>query len=324
MGCSDDESVNQALVDFGIIEGYIGSVHTNQKVAATDGDGHSFPGHANRWDLESFGSIEDGGDDQFDDALRIRINATDFPDDQTYNEVRFLNPEFGQAQGFVGVATRNNRAVIAAGRTNQLLQLLDLRNATGTITLTWDDTVLKDEDLPGEPLDYGRPGLRWTPGSLCPGGRRTGFVQPGLRLRTQRQCSGQQLWRPAEPLSGRLPTGDDGGQNAPSDAQTDEVDGSNAANGRRRRHGTGFWHEPGYGHGRGSRLRLRHPRHGRPSPLLSDQRRHKEAPREGLFCLSVCQLQYSQRRSGIRENSLTLAVTSTRLRASAWPAISTS
>ncbi len=154
MGCSDDESVNQALVDFGIIEGYIGSVHTNQKVAATDGDGHSFPGHANRWDLESFGSIEDGGDDQFDDALRIRINATDFPDDQTYNEVRFLNPEFGQAQGFVGVATRNNRAVIAAGRTNQLLQLLDLRNATGTITLTWDDTVLKDEDLPGEPLDY--------------------------------------------------------------------------------------------------------------------------------------------------------------------------
>lgn len=68
--------------------------------------------------------------------------------------MRFLTPEFGQAQGFVGVSTRNNRAVIAPGRNNQMLQLLDLRNATGTITLTWEDTVLKDEDLPGEPLDY--------------------------------------------------------------------------------------------------------------------------------------------------------------------------
>lgn len=154
MGCSDDENVNQALLDFGVIEGYIGNVHTNQKVAATDGDGHSFPGHANRWDLEEHGSIEDGGDDQFDDAFQLRINATDFPEDQVYSDVRFLTPEFGQAQGFVGVSTRNNRAVIAPGRNNQMLQLLDLRNATGTITLTWDDTVLKDEDLPGEPLDY--------------------------------------------------------------------------------------------------------------------------------------------------------------------------
>ncbi len=154
MGCSDDESLSQAVVDFGIIEGYLGNLHTSQKVSATDGGPEVFPGHANVWDLGPHGSILDGGADQWDLPLRIRINATDFPLDQQYHEVRFLTPEFGQAQGFVGVVTRNNEAVIAAGRNHQLLQPLDLRNAAGTITLSWTDTIGSNTILGGEPLDY--------------------------------------------------------------------------------------------------------------------------------------------------------------------------
>ena len=154
LGCSDDEAVNQALQDFGVIEGYIGNLHTNQKVAASDGDGHVFPGHANHWDLDPHGSLRDGGGDQFDGAFYLSVGAGDFPSDQRYDDVRFLSPEFGQAQGFVGVSTRNDRAVIAAGRNNQLLQLLDLRNATGAVTLNWSDETMVSANLAGEPLDY--------------------------------------------------------------------------------------------------------------------------------------------------------------------------
>lgn len=110
------------------------------------------PNHPNTWDLYLNFGLDDGGDDQFDRALGMRVDfAGDtfvFPINQTYAELTALGPEMGPEEGVRGVSftgdprhtysnARGAYAFLHAGPTVRLQQTLDLGTATGSVALTW-------------------------------------------------------------------------------------------------------------------------------------------------------------------------------------------
>ncbi|TFZ07766.1 hypothetical protein [Ramlibacter humi] len=132
-----------------------------QTVAAADGDGEPAPGQANYWDLEPDFSLEDGYNDQWDQALVLSIDdgatVTGFPSDQLYSELTFYGPELGAADGVVTVTfnAAPNRAELHQVRGAALQQTLDLRAATGAISATWNDNyAINSGNFGDEPSSY--------------------------------------------------------------------------------------------------------------------------------------------------------------------------
>jgi hypothetical protein len=119
-----------------------------QWIPAEDEDDEAFPGSGNVWDLNEDFSLDDGDDDQFDDALVLSVGIEgsyeDFPY-LTYADLTWYTPEFTDLLDAVRLLdstsswsplTGNYSAIIAPGIDNRLSQIVDLRNASGPVTLT--------------------------------------------------------------------------------------------------------------------------------------------------------------------------------------------
>lgn len=112
------------------------------------------PGRQNYWDLNHGFGLTDGGDDQFDLAMRLRVQvggaSAYFPSDQTYAELTALGPEMGAGDGVRGVSflstadfqpllagVAGHYGVLHSGPEVRLQTTLNLAAATGGIALTW-------------------------------------------------------------------------------------------------------------------------------------------------------------------------------------------
>ncbi|MDM0020694.1 hypothetical protein [Variovorax saccharolyticus] len=127
-----------------------------QTLAVANGRGVA-PAQANVWDLDPDFSIGDGGDDQLDGALELQVAvggaSAQFPSDQIYSELTALGPTLGTADQLLAVsfsadaafATSSNAtgryAFLHAGVDVRLQQVLDLRAATGGISLSWTGSL---------------------------------------------------------------------------------------------------------------------------------------------------------------------------------------
>jgi Fibronectin type III domain len=150
-----------------------------QNIASKDTDtsdpyNEIFPGSANIWMLDQDLSLLDGFDLQFNYALSMTVGATQFPVDQTYNELSYYTPLMGAADG-VKVAAVSDGASMAgslallsspptlplagiysaflnATSDSRLQQTLDLTSVTGTVLVTWKDAFsIEAGTLPGSP-----------------------------------------------------------------------------------------------------------------------------------------------------------------------------
>lgn len=143
-----------------------------------DRDDRYFPTYDVCWDLNSsatdfFTVADGGGTDNFDNAYELKIGLTggsldsfDAVTNLAYTELTWLSPLFGQQDGLVAAAvnpkgdgfndnsSETPGAYLAPGKDNRLQQLLDLTQASGTVTLNWDhryELSIQDpfSDLPG-------------------------------------------------------------------------------------------------------------------------------------------------------------------------------
>lgn len=134
-----------------------------QTVLATDGDGSVAPGQANFWDLNEDFSLDDGSDDQFDDALELEVevagNVETFPSDQTYAELTAFGPELGAADGVLLVSFSSDPQFVDSGTTSAVLhpvpnarlqQTLNLATAVAPINLTWSGSDRADNENFGD------------------------------------------------------------------------------------------------------------------------------------------------------------------------------
>ena len=121
----------------------------NQTVPAEDGDGEVFPGQANKWDIDSDGSLDDGWDDQFDGALEIDVNGNSFPYDQTYADLTYSTPLFGFDDGVKiaaladntnGVRPLNGNYSLLLNQTSRsnIYQEIDLSSATAPLEFKFE------------------------------------------------------------------------------------------------------------------------------------------------------------------------------------------
>ena len=120
-----------------------------QFIPCYDTDGSRAPGMANYWDLDQDFSLSDGGNDQFDAALRLTVGSTNFPYDQSQSDLTFYTPVFGAADGIMTVSVSsdtNTDYVPIAGTYSAYLyptgnsimqQTINLTAATGTVTLSF-------------------------------------------------------------------------------------------------------------------------------------------------------------------------------------------
>jgi hypothetical protein len=108
-----------------------------------------FPGQANVWDISNEFELEDGNDDQFDNALQLTVGATSFPA-QTYDELTFYTPYMDDTQGVKTAAVSDGStlysmspiagsysAFLAPTSNSRLQQTVDLRSATVPIDVEW-------------------------------------------------------------------------------------------------------------------------------------------------------------------------------------------
>ena len=114
-----------------------------------DNDRSRAPGMPNYWDLYRDFSLEDGWNDQFDGALQLTVDSTNFPEDQVQSELTFYTPVMGAADGIMTVsvssATNTYYTPIAGTYSAYLYptgnsimqQTIDLTAATGTVTLSF-------------------------------------------------------------------------------------------------------------------------------------------------------------------------------------------
>lgn len=116
----------------------------------------SFPGQANVWDIDADFTLADGGDYQFFYALWLGFtDLSHFGDtSQTYGGLTFYGPTMGTAQGVTVAAVSDGAstgvtplagsysAFLNATSDSRLMQTLNVASGvTGTITLTWKDSV---------------------------------------------------------------------------------------------------------------------------------------------------------------------------------------
>ncbi len=122
-----------------------------------------FPGQANVWDIDYEFLLVDGGDKQFDVYLgALWLFFNDFSSfgatPQVYSGLTFYGPTMGTAQGVTVAAVSDGAstgvtplagsysAFLNATSDSRLMQTLDLTSGvTGTITLTWKDSVNLNE-----------------------------------------------------------------------------------------------------------------------------------------------------------------------------------
>lgn len=152
----------------------------NQNVAAQDGETEDGgPGQANYWDIENDFSLDDGGDDQFDDALEISISSnggvtfTGFPSDVSETELMFYGPELGSAAGVITASVSDNditnglfTAHLHGTHDSRLQQTLDLSGALTPLSLTWAGNVDNGQRELSDTTFYYRVVLRDTGGAL--------------------------------------------------------------------------------------------------------------------------------------------------------------
>lgn len=148
IGCttSSDNGAEPALGEVSDQEGLTAFA---QALRAADGQGEVVPGFANMWEIERNFSISTGASDQFSGGLSLRVDLTDFPSDQNYNELVFMTPELGTADGIVpgvvydgtlsgeSVATGSYSLAVAPTQSSRILQTLDLNGAVAPVSLTF-------------------------------------------------------------------------------------------------------------------------------------------------------------------------------------------
>jgi hypothetical protein len=119
---------------------------------ASDGEASTMgPGQSNTFELKLDFSLDDGGNDQFDDALLLSLtvggSTLNFPEDQTYDELTAYGPVLSAADGVKAasittepdwVETGNASAVLPCGLDTRLQQTLNLGPAAGhNLELSW-------------------------------------------------------------------------------------------------------------------------------------------------------------------------------------------
>jgi len=178
IGCGSDDDPPIRFVIIG--EPYVVGVSTPdpmpeflQTVDATDGDYELFPGQANIWDLTNDFSIDDGGNDQFDNALQLYVNSTGAPStytvfpSQVYADLTFYTPVLGSSDGVIAAAVSNGNdlytdysisgtysAYLAPISGAKLQQTLNLSSASGAIGLSWSDDPQLGTDNWTSPISY--------------------------------------------------------------------------------------------------------------------------------------------------------------------------
>jgi hypothetical protein len=129
-----------------------------------------FPGQANLWDIDLDFTLFDGGDYQFSYALYPYFtDGSTFGTGATYTDLTFSGPVMRTAQGVkvaavsdgastmgvVSALTGSYAAFLNATSDSRLMQPLILPSVTGTITLTWEDSVnLYEGNFSGYPPSY--------------------------------------------------------------------------------------------------------------------------------------------------------------------------
>lgn len=146
---SPSPSPTPPTVQLGVAVAEKGLTDFLQWIPAEDGDGEQFPGSANIWDLYDDFSIDDGYDDQFDNALVLSVevggSGEDFPS-VSYADLTWYTPEVTDlldvaiiADSASGWALNDEySAVIAPGLDNRLTQIVDLTGAAGTVIVSAD------------------------------------------------------------------------------------------------------------------------------------------------------------------------------------------
>lgn len=145
-GSNNDPTLNSEPV-LGEIAAGTGNTSFLQSVAAQDDDDEEFPGQANVWDMYTDFSLDDGGDDQFDNAMVLLVDGTYFAE-QTYADLTFYTPGAEVADGVkVAVVADeiDGRSALdgtySVGLNNihdgRLSQQVDLTAATAPISLDW-------------------------------------------------------------------------------------------------------------------------------------------------------------------------------------------
>jgi hypothetical protein len=128
-----------------------------------------FPGQANVWDIAGDFSLEDGNDDQFDNALELTVGTTPFSlAGQTYGELTFYGPLMSAAEGvkvaavsdgvsmgITSVLTGTYSAFLNATSFSRLQQAVDLSGAVAPILLRWNHNAsMYGGNMPGFTPNY--------------------------------------------------------------------------------------------------------------------------------------------------------------------------
>jgi len=134
----------------------------SQDTGTLNGSHDSFPGQANVWDIASDFSLDDGYDDQFDNALILTVGTSTFLPDQNYSELTFYTPTMSSADGVKVAAVSDGAPMLASAISgtysaflnttsySRLQQTVDLTGTNGSILLEWDDNAfLYGGDIPG-------------------------------------------------------------------------------------------------------------------------------------------------------------------------------
>jgi len=189
-----------AGVDFGVATGIKGTTTFQQSGRANDGSREAFPGQANQWDLDTDLSISDGGNDQFDNALLLQVNGSDFGP-VTYGALVWSTPFLTPAQGVAALAVTNtgagftplagtysaNFASVAGGVTLQ--QTINLDGLTNSAVLRWQADVSDvDSTYFGDESGSFRVFIRAANGATLTGdisAQSAGFPITGTALTTQ-------------------------------------------------------------------------------------------------------------------------------------------
>lgn len=154
-----------------------------QTTPVLDGFSELFPGQANFWDLDRDIAQVDGFWNQFQGNMLLAVQTTEipltealFPNTQTFVELTFMTPLLSALDGLrvAAVADHTNytgpdsvidilpdldegnaSAWLNATADSRLEQILDLRQASGVLTLSWKDEFLAQAgDFPGATPHY--------------------------------------------------------------------------------------------------------------------------------------------------------------------------
>ncbi len=165
IGCGGGgDTSNPAKPQLGVNSDQEGLTSWGQAQRAQDDRGEIVPGFANAWDLARDFAIDTGGNAQFNGALVLEVDGTPFPADLNYDDLQFMTPVFGTADGLVAGVVYDGTIsgfptgagtyslAIAPTQSSRIQQNIDLSNAVAPITLAFaalplvEESAFADED----------------------------------------------------------------------------------------------------------------------------------------------------------------------------------